>query len=100
MIEVLRRTAAQTGRPRIEKIMSDIPDYHTTPVEAAEAANEPGVGLLVLYHLTPPPPNPILGWIFLRGIDDVRPEDWLMADDGTLVELPLGSDSIEVHSID
>ncbi|MEN8183570.1 MAG: MBL fold metallo-hydrolase, partial [Myxococcota bacterium] len=47
IVEIIRETAQRAGRPRAVKILSDIPDYHTSPVEAAEAANEAGVGLLV-----------------------------------------------------
>jgi len=91
--------AERIGRPRVAKVMSDIPDYHTTPVEAAELANEAGVGLLVFTHLTPPPPARIVERVFTRGVDDVRPEGWMLADDGLLVTLPLGSDAIETSRL-
>ena len=54
IVAMMRAAAEQTGRARIAKILSDIPSYHTPPVEAAAAANEAGVKLLVLSHLTPP----------------------------------------------
>ena len=63
-------------------------------VEAAEVANEAGVQLLVLYHLTPPPPLKIAEWVFTRGVSDVRPDGWLLADDGLLVELPRDSSAV------
>ena len=100
MLDIMREVAEKADRPRVAKILSDIPDYHTTPVEAAEAANEAGVELLVLYHLTPPPPNQILEQIFVRGVDDVRPDDWVMAGDGLLVELPFDSDAIKVSTLE
>ena len=50
--------------------------------------------LLVLYHLTPPPPARIVEWVFTRGVSDVRPDGWLLADDGLLVELPVGSTDV------
>lgn len=86
--------AAGKDRPRVAKIMSDIPSYHTTPVQAAEAANEANVKLLVLSHLTPPPPNALVERVFVRGVDDVRPSGWVMADDGMLIALPVDSDAI------
>ena len=95
MVGRIGRAAAAADRPRVAKIMSDIPDYHTTPVEAAEAANEAGVKLLVLYPLTPPPPLSIVERIFVRGVSDVREDPWVVADDGLLVELPLDSDAVE-----
>ena len=100
MIAVIGETAASVGRSRIAKITGDIPDYHTTPVEAAQLANEAGVGLLLFYHLVPPPPNRVAESVFLRGVEEVRPEDSVLGDDGTLVELPVDSDEIIIDSID
>ena len=80
--------------------MSDIPSYHTTPVEAAEIANEANVKLLVMNHLTPPPPNALVARIFVRGVDEVRPSGWVMADDGMLFTLPPDSDAIERGEIE
>lgn len=94
MVAQIGEAAAQAGRPRVAKIMGDIPSYHTSPVEAAEVANEAGVQLLVLYHLTPPPPLKIAEWVFTRGVSDVRPDGWLLADDGLLVELPRDSSAV------
>jgi ribonuclease Z len=99
IVGVLQEVAS-ANRPRVAKIMSDIPSYHTTPVEAAEVANEANVKLLVLSHLTPPPPNALLERIFVRGVDDVRPSGWVMADDGMLLTLPADSDAIEQGDIE
>jgi ribonuclease Z len=76
--------------------MRDIPSYHTTPVEAAEVANEAGVKLLVLSHLTPAPPMRVIEPSFTRGVDAVRPSGWRLAEDGLLVELPVDSSAIDV----
>jgi len=92
--------ASAADRPRVAKIMGDIPDYHTTPVEAAEIANEAGVRLLVLYHLTPPPPVRLAERIYVRGVDAVREGAWRLGQDGLLVELPPDSDAIEVRSLE
>lgn len=91
--------AAAANRPRVAKIMGDIPSYHTTPVEAAEAANEAGVQLLVLYHLTPSPPLKVVEWVFARGVSDVRSDGWVLADDGLLVELPGGSREVRTRQM-
>lgn len=101
VVGLMREEAEKTGRARIAKILADIPSYHTSPVGAAEAANEAGVKLLVLYHLTPPPPAvPVVARVFVRGVDAVRPRGWVLADDGLLVTLPLGSDRVDVGKID
>ena len=100
IVAMMREAAEKTGRTRIAKILGDIPSYHTSPVEAAEAADEAGVKLLVLSHLTPPPPVALVERAFVRGVDGVRPRDWLLADDGLLVTLPVGSDAVNVGRID
>lgn len=91
--------AAAESRPRVAKFMADIPSYHTSPVEAAEIANEAGVKLLILYHLTPPPPFAVAETVFTRGVSDVRPDRWILGDDGLMVELPAGSDEVTVGKL-
>jgi ribonuclease Z len=100
LLAIVQGVAARAGRPRQAKILSDIPDYHTTPVEAARLANEAGVGLLVFTHLTPPPPNAFVERFYVRGVEDVRPDGWLLGDDGMLIELPSASDEVLVGSVD
>ncbi len=56
--------------------------------------------LLVLFHLTPPPPVALVELAFVRGVDSVRPRDWVLADDGLLITLPVGSDAVNVGRID
>jgi ribonuclease Z len=100
LVTAIGEAAAKAGRDRIAKITGDILDYHATPVEAAAAANEAGVSLLVFYHLVPPPPNRIFEPLFVRGVEDVRPDGWILGDDGLLVELPVGSDALEISHLD
>lgn len=90
---------AEHGRPRYAKVMSDIPSYHTSPVEAAEVANAAEAGTLLLYHLTPPPPNKVAEWAFLRGVKDVRPAGTVLATDGMLLTLPLAGGSAAVSQL-
>ncbi|MBW2315158.1 MAG: MBL fold metallo-hydrolase [Deltaproteobacteria bacterium] len=97
IVERIGVAAAAADRPRLAKIMSDIPDYHTSPSEAAEIANAAGVKLVVFYHLTPPPPVRLVEQIYARDVDGVRNDGWLLGDDGLLVELPVGSDEVEVR---
>jgi ribonuclease Z len=100
VVSAIGEAAAQAGRGRVAKIMGDIPDYHATPVQAAAVANEAGVDLLLFYHLVPPPPNRIFEPVFLRGVEDVRPDGWLLGDDGLLVELPIGSEALDIRHLD
>ena len=94
IVAVIGEAARNAGRSRVAKIMSDIPDYHTTPPEAAEVANQAGVKLVVFYHLTPPPPLRLLERMYVRGVSAVRDAGWILGDDGLLVELPIGSDAV------
>jgi ribonuclease Z len=100
LVAIIGEEAAKLGRPRVAKLMADIPSYHTSPVEAAEIANEAGVHLLVLYHLTPPPPSKLFLPAFMRGVSDVRSSGVIVADDGLIVELPAGSHEIETTHIE
>jgi hypothetical protein len=36
--------------------------------------------------------------VFTRGVDDIRDDGWLLADDGLLITLPANSDVIETSS--
>jgi ribonuclease Z len=100
LVARMREGAERAGRSRVARILGDIPSYHTSPVEAAETANEAGVRLLVLYHLAPPPPNAFALRVFTRGVADVRTGAWTVADDGLLIELPLGSDAVRTVRMD
>jgi ribonuclease Z len=100
LVAIAQEASARAGLARQAKILSDIPDYHTTPVEAARLANDAGARLLVLTHLTPPPLNAFVERVYVRGVSDVRPDGWLLGDDGTLVELPSGSDEIRVGKLE
>ncbi|HEY2772870.1 MAG TPA: MBL fold metallo-hydrolase [Candidatus Binatia bacterium] len=100
IVNILQEEATAAGKTQYAHILHDIPNYHTSPVEAAQEANEAGAGLLVLYHLTPPPTNPILERIFLRGVSDVRPSGVVVSRDGLLVTLPAGGKQIETGHVE
>lgn len=99
MIEKIGEWAADAGNARLAQVMTDIADYHTSPVDAARIANEAGARLLVLSHLAPATPNIVAEAIFTRGMDDARDGDWVLAHDGMLIELPLGSAETRVSDI-
>lgn len=68
-------------------------------MEAAEAANEADVAQLLLYHLTPPPPNALAEDVFLRGVEAVRPTGVTLARDGLLFELPLDGSTMRSRQL-
>jgi len=99
MTRALGGGAKNGGRDRAAAIMHDIEDYHITPEQAATIANEAHAKLLVFYHLLPAPDGALARRIFGRGIDDVRRGDWTIADDGSLYELPIGSDAVRIGTV-
>jgi len=98
IVSTIEQMTRAEGRPRIAKIMADIPDYHTSPVAAAKAANEANVGRLVLYHLVPGPPPGVAEQVFLRGVSAVR-KDVTLAVDGSIYTLPAGSREIREREL-
>ncbi len=87
LVGTVIESLAENGQTKLSKIIEDTLDYHTTPVEAAEAANEAGAELLVFYHYAPVPQNAIMDRIYMRGIDDIRPAGVLAAQDGTHISI-------------
>lgn len=98
MVGLIEEGLAAAGDRRT-KVMHDIPSYHTTPVNAAEIANEAGVKLLVYSHIVPRLPNAIAERVFLRGVGDVRADGVMLGYDGLDLELPAGSDKIVQHDL-
>lgn len=88
MVAKMQEAAAKAGNARLAKILSDIPTYHTSPEDAARAANEAEADWLVLSHLTPAPDNPVAKRIFMRGVSKVRKSNVRMGEDGMAVLLP------------
>ncbi|MBT7642923.1 MAG: MBL fold metallo-hydrolase [Rhodobiaceae bacterium] len=96
LVKATSKALVAAGQENLGQLIEDTLDYHTTPVEAAEAANEAGAQWLVFYHYAPVPQNALLKRIFLRGVDTVRPEGVLAASDGTRISLKGNSQSLEV----
>ncbi len=94
LIGVAQQQMRNAGNPRIAKIMSDIPDYHVSPVDAAKMANEAGVRLLVYTHHIP---SVQVGMpAYFAGVAAVRPADqWVAGWDGFRVDLPVGSTDVK-----
>jgi ribonuclease Z len=99
MIEMGARAIEAAGDRRLAKLARDTPSYHTTPVDAARAANEANTRLLVLTHIVPPVSGALPLRIFLRGVSDVRPRGTIVAADGLVLELPANSSEIATRSL-
>jgi len=94
MVQTMERIAKENGATGLEKIMFDIRDYHTSPVEAAKTAKMANAEALVLYHIVPMLPNDLLIPVFVKGMDKEFDGKITVSEDGTIVRLPTGSDKI------
>mgnify|MGYP005707695375 FL=1 len=95
------KVAEQQNDAKLKKILVDILDYHISPLEAVDLANEAGVRHLVYYHLTPTLPTEIRflsDKFFFAGVDEAI-ENWTASTDGTMVVLPSNSKEILISEI-
>ena len=88
---------ADEGRDRMAKLAADVVDYHTSPAEAVEIAQQAGVGMLVFNHLVPPVPGMLRNFLFMRGLEPGEVEV-VLGEDGMLIELPGGGSEILLES--
>jgi ribonuclease Z len=94
----LHAAAEAAGRTNLAKITADIPDYHTSPVEAAGIARAAGVRHLLFYHVVPPLPVPGLDRVFLEGVADAYDGGVTLGRDGTFLTLERGANRVAVSS--
>ncbi len=95
MVGTLEKAFDNVGRKRMVKIMADIPDYHTTPVEAAQTASAAKAKMLVLSHIVPALPLGYLDAYFMKGVNSDYDGPVVLGKDGMLFSLPANKDSIE-----
>ena len=87
------------GRRARHKILADVPDYHATAPQAADAAREAGVGALAITHIVPPLPLKGLEAIFLADARERFTGPLWLAEDGDLYSLPAGGTGVERSSM-
>jgi ribonuclease Z len=73
---------------RTAKLASDIPNYHTSPREAGEVAQEAGVKHLVLSHMVPAPNNFVMERVFTNGVKEAYSGEVTLGEDGMRFSLP------------
>jgi len=95
LMKLLQEGAKTAKRDKLEQIMKDITDYHTSPVQAAEIAQQAQVSYLLLNHIAPPLPLPGLVDAFLKGTAEVFKGKIQVAKDGNFLSLPAGKKSID-----
>lgn len=94
LVNLLTEGARNAGRPKLEKITTDILDYHASPVEVAETARDAGAQELLFYHIVPPLLLPTMEEIFVEGVADTYDGPFTVGKDGTFMSLPAGSTEI------
>ncbi|MEM9254742.1 MAG: MBL fold metallo-hydrolase [Pseudomonadota bacterium] len=93
LVRMMEEGAKKIGNEVMAKIAYDIPDYHASPVEAAETARDAGVGHLLYYHIVPPLLLPGQDVLFLNGAEKVF-QAYTIGQDGVSFALPAESDEI------
>jgi ribonuclease Z len=94
LIKLIQATAENKHMPILAKVMFDIPDYHTSPVEAAQVAAAANARHLMYYHIVPALPAPGMQALFLKGTDDAYQGPITLGEDGSVISLPANSDKI------
>lgn len=84
---------------RWAKLTTDVLNYHTTPVEAAEVAKEAHARMLVFSHIVPPLPNFIARRMFMRGVSEAWNGKIEIGYDGMELTMPPNSEAIEVGTL-
>ncbi|MEX1219215.1 MAG: MBL fold metallo-hydrolase [Solirubrobacterales bacterium] len=93
LLMMVSEAARDAGLSTRGQILADVPDYHATAPEAADAAREAGVGALAITHIVPPLPLKGLEEIFLGDAEERFDGPLWLARDGDLYSLPAdGSD--------
>ena len=99
LVNFINKQTEKAGRDNLAKITHDITDYHTTPVQAAETAEQAKVKHLVFNHIVPPLRVATMEEIFLQGVEEAFSGDYTLGKDGTLISLPANSDEVIVEDL-
>lgn len=92
---------ADAGRDmdnNLSTVTEDIQESHIRPEEAALVAKEAGVPVLIITHVLPPVPDQLIN-PFLRDARAIYSGELRMANDGTLISLPVNSDRYSIHEL-
>jgi ribonuclease Z len=82
----------------LSSVAEDIQESHIRPEEAAVVAKEAGVPVLMITHVLPPVPD-FLRRPFLRDARSIYDGHLQMANDGTLISLPVNSNQYSIHEL-
>ncbi len=88
MFERGPRLLFERGNARLSEMAADVPEYHASPVDAAEVASSAGVRHLVLTHVIPPIPNFFVARkLFLKGAKEAFDDEITLAYDRLRIDL-------------
>ena len=93
LLTIMSESADAAGNSSGSKILHDVLDYHTSPVEAAEIARDAQAQHLLYYHIVPPLDIPGLETLWLQGVKEIF-ANYTLGEDGTLISLPANSTEI------
>ena len=94
LLAIQRDAALRAGRTNIAHILHDILSYHTTPEQAAAIAARAHVSFLLLNHIIPPLPTPLLDDVFLGRSHEIYRGPIRVGEDGDFVSMPTGGHQI------
>lgn len=95
MLDAMSRALARRNRANAAQIMLDIQNYHSTPADAARAAQNAHARALVLYHLVPSIPSGFMEAAFVGNAGADFDGTLKVARDGMIVSLPARSKTVE-----
>ncbi|SDL68259.1 MBL fold metallo-hydrolase [Maricaulis salignorans] len=98
LLDIINAGARARGNERLDTIMIDIRDYHTTPEQAASVARSAQARALVLNHIVPALPSRSLNAAFLGDAAAAYSGPIRIAEDGLVVSLPTGDDGVSFQS--
>ncbi|RJP91497.1 MAG: MBL fold metallo-hydrolase [Desulfobacteraceae bacterium] len=99
MVKLIHEQARFFPFPSLQEVTEVIPSYHASPEDAAKIAGEANVAHLVLYHIIPPLPSPLLNSLFLGNAKTYYKGPVTMGVDGMLFGLPANSKEIILKTI-
>tara|TARA_R110002072_G_scaffold28821_3_gene92108 strand:+ start:547 stop:1176 length:630 start_codon:yes stop_codon:yes gene_type:complete len=100
MVGTIQDGLIKADNPRLAHIMADIPDYHTSPVEAASSATEAGAKALVLTHIVPVLPSRATRPAFLKGTDKAYDGPLILGEDGMDFSFPTDGSKMQRRRFD
>ena len=95
LLKLVEDAVGDAGQQMRRRILADVPDYHATAPQAADAARDAGVGALAITHVIPPLPLKGLEEVFLADSRDHFSGDLWLARDGDLYSLHAGGSGVE-----